>query len=100
MESVFFRFDEYSISETSKPSLQNTSECIKQGKTRTVLLNGYTDEQGTDEYNIALSEKRGRSAADYLARLGIDPMLLQVVPKGESQTQGGDQDRRVDFEWK
>ncbi len=59
---------------------------------------------GTDEYNIALSEKRGRSVADFLARLGIDPAKLRVIPKGETEATGTDEDsrseeRRVDFEW-
>ena len=56
----------------------------------------------SDAYNIALSEKRGRSVADFLARLGMDPARLRVVPKGEAEASGTDEDsraleRRVDF---
>ena len=63
---------------------------------------GHTDPSGTDEYNIALSERRAQTVADYLARLGIDPARLQVVPKGETEPTwlGDDKDRRVEFQWR
>jgi outer membrane protein OmpA-like peptidoglycan-associated protein len=63
---------------------------------------GHTDASGTDEYNIALSERRAQTVADYLARLGVDPAKLQVVPKGETDPsgQGDDKDRRVEFQWR
>ncbi len=104
LESVYFGFDEFSISEDSKDSLQETSICIQQGDQRNVFVEGHTDELGTDEYNIALSEKRGRSVADFLARLGIDPARLRVIPKGETEATGTNddsrsKDRRVDFDW-
>ncbi len=104
LDSVNFGFDEYTIPEDAKAGLQKTSICIQQGDERTVLVMGHTDDRGTDEYNIALSEKRGRSVADFLARLGIDPARLRVIPKGESEAHGTNDDaraeeRRVDFEW-
>lgn len=104
LESVFFGFDEFSIPEEAKEGLQKTSICIQQGDQRNVFVEGHTDDIGTDEYNIALSEKRGRSVADFLARLGIDPARLRVIPKGETEATGTDEDsrseeRRVDFEW-
>lgn len=104
LQSVNFAFDEYTIPDESRESLQSTSECIQQADGRNVLLNGHTDAMGTEEYNIALSEKRGRAVADFLARLGIDPARLRVIPKGESEATGDDEasrahDRRVDLEW-
>ena len=104
LDSVFFGFDEYSVADAAKETLQKTSTCLQEAPDRKVLVEGHTDDQGTDEYNIALSEKRGRSVADFLARLGMDPARLQVVPKGEAEASGTDdearaQERRVDFEW-
>ena len=51
-----------------------TQPCIdeEQGASRSSLF-GHTDTSGTEEYNIALSERRAQSVADYLARLGTDP---------------------------
>ena len=88
----------------AKESMQQTSECIQQGGDRKIFVTGHTDDLGTVEYNIALSEKRGRSVADFLARLGIDPVRLRVVPRGEEEATATDdesraEERRVDFEW-
>lgn len=105
LDSVYFDLNVYSVGTEFTETLQKNSECIQEASDRSIFVEGHTDDQGTDEYNIALSEKRARSVADFLARLGIDPVRLQVVPKGESESTGGDEDsraeqRRVDFEWK
>lgn len=104
LNRVLFGFNEYSISDVAKEGLQQTSECIQQGGDRKIFVIGHTDDLGTAEYNIALSEKRGRAVADFLARLGIDPVRLQVVPRGEEEATATDdemraEERRVDFEW-
>lgn len=104
LDSVYFGFDEFTVSEQSKEPLASTSQCLQEAPERNVVVEGHTDDQGTDEYNIALSDKRGRSVADFLARLGIDPARLRVVPKGETEASGTDEDsraqeRRVDFQW-
>ena len=67
-----------------------------------VFVFGHTDTSGTEEYNIALSERRAQSAADYLSRLGADPAKMQVVPKGETEPSGlgDDKDRRVELKWR
>jgi peptidoglycan-associated lipoprotein len=69
-----------------------------------VSLISHTDPRGTDEYNIALSDQRGRAVADYLSRLGIDAGRLRVIPKGEGEAIGSNestwaQDRKVEFQW-
>lgn len=106
LESVQFGYDEAKIPEPARESLGRTASCIKEAPAeRGVYITGHTDPRGTEEYNIALSERRARSVADYLANLGIDPARFQVVPKGEAEATGVDedswnQDRRVDFDWR
>jgi peptidoglycan-associated lipoprotein len=104
LDAIYFSYDEYGFDARARDSLQATSVCIQQAQDRNVLLIGHTDERGTDEYNVALSEKRARAVADFLARLGIDPDRLRVIPKGEAEALGDDEssrsrDRRVNFEW-
>lgn len=102
LQTVFFSFDDASIQPGERDRLDANSSCIATNKTQSVLLIGHTDAAGTEEYNIALSERRAQSAADYLARLGTDPARLQVVPKGETEPSGAgdDKDRRVEFKWR
>lgn len=105
MESVHFAFDDFGIQESEQTSLEATVECIATDSTKTVALIGHTDAIGTEEYNIALSEKRARAVKNFLTRLGIDENRLQEVPKGESESTATDEssralERRVDIEWR
>jgi len=106
LEPIYFGFDQHSVPEESRDSLNKSADCIKNsGEDKGVYVVGHTDPRGTEEYNIALSERRARSVADYLARLGIDPARFRIIPKGEADATGTDestyqQDRRVELEWK
>lgn len=102
LATVYFGFDEATIQESERDRLDKNASCIEQTKTRQVFVLGHTDTSGTEEYNIALSERRAQSVADFLARLGVDPARMQVVPKGETEPTGlgDDKDRRCEFQWR
>lgn len=102
LATVYFGFDDSSIQTSERDRLDANAQCIEKTKDRQVLLFGHTDTSGTEEYNIALSERRARAVADYLSRLGTDPARMQVIPKGETEPTGlgDDKDRRCDFQWK
>jgi len=99
--TVYFGFDSSSIEGGERDKLDTNASCIQKTTDKNVLVVGHTDSWGTEEYNIALSERRAQAVADYLSRLGTDPARLQVVPKGETEPTGlgDDKDRRVDFLW-
>jgi peptidoglycan-associated lipoprotein len=104
LTTVYFDFDTSVIREDSRSVLEANAQCLKSANRASYVV-GHTDPRGTEEYNIALADGRARAVADYLARLGIDPAKLQIVPKGEAEATGGDEstwtkDRRVEFEWK
>jgi Cys-rich repeat protein len=101
LATVYFSYDDSTIQESERDRLSANVACIEKTKGKNVYLFGHTDTSGTEEYNIALSERRAQSAADYMARLGSDPARLQVVPKGETEPTGlgDDRDRRVEFQW-
>ncbi|MEM9489910.1 MAG: OmpA family protein [Myxococcota bacterium] len=103
LETVFFDFDQWTVRSDARETLDVLAECMRKLSGDVGLyVYGHADENGTEEYNIALSEQRARAVADYLARLGIDPAQLRVVPKGELEPSGKgvEQDRRVEFEWR
>ncbi|HET7505005.1 MAG TPA: OmpA family protein [Kofleriaceae bacterium] len=101
LATVYFKFDDSTIQPSERERLAGNVACIEKTKGKHVYLIGHTDTSGTEEYNIALSERRAQAVADYIARLGTDPARLQVVPKGETQPTGlgDDRDRRVEFQW-
>lgn len=104
LATIYFDYDQSALDESSREALSQSASCIQQAPDRGVFISGHTDPRGTEEYNIALSEKRAQVVADYLARLGIDPARFRVIPKGEIEAFGEDEDgwskdRRVEFDW-
>ena len=102
LATVYFSFDDASVQPSERDRLAANVACIEKTKGKNVLLIGHTDTSGTEEYNIALSERRAQAVADYMARLGTHPARMQVVPKGETEPTGlgDDKDRRVEFQWR
>jgi len=101
LSTVYFGYDDSSVQASERDRLGANVACIEKTKGKSVYLIGHTDTSGTEEYNIALSERRAQAVADFMARLGSDPARLQVVPKGETEPTGlgDDRDRRVEFQW-
>ena len=101
LATVYFAFDDSTVQASERDRLTANVACIEKTKGKNVYLIGHTDTSGTEEYNIALSERRAQAVADFMARLGSDPARLQVVPKGETEPTGlgDDKDRRVEFQW-
>ena len=52
---------------------------------KVVIIEGHCDERGTNEYNLALGERRANSAKDYIVNLGVDPARLKTVSYGEEK---------------
>ena len=103
LQPVFFDFNESVLSTDATAAIDANAQCMKQVG-RTVQLVGRSDPRGTEEYNLALSERRAISVKDRLQRLGTDSNKLRTLPRGELEATGKDesgwaQDRRVDFEW-
>ena len=103
-ETIYFAFDEFILTEASRQKLDSNFECII-SKDRPFYVIGHTDSVGTEEYNIALSDSRARTAAKYLKNLGVDKQRIHILPKGENEAQNTDfdgsaEDRRVEFAWK
>lgn len=82
---VFFGFDSWLVSPDARRSLDRTAQWLKEADDRRVVIEGHADERGTNEYNIALGERRAQAAKRYLVASGIDAQRLQVVSFGEER---------------
>jgi peptidoglycan-associated lipoprotein len=85
LNMVHFDFDKYFIREDAKPVLRANAEWLNKWGSVKILIEGHCDERGTEEYNLALGEKRAKSARDYLISLGISPDRIQIISYGKSQ---------------
>ncbi|MEM7007666.1 MAG: OmpA family protein [Thermodesulfobacteriota bacterium] len=83
---IFFNFDSQSITAESRPVLNQNANIIKNsgGKFQVVVIEGYADVRGTEEYNLALGQRRAESTKNYLVGLGVPPSKVQAVSKGET----------------
>ncbi len=101
---VLFAFDKYSIQPQYQEVLKTKADLMKQFPSIKVRIEGNCDERGTQEYNLALGERRARAAYDYLVNLGVAPSQLEMISFGKENpaVQGhGEaawaQNRRDDF---
>jgi peptidoglycan-associated lipoprotein len=85
LKMIYFDYDRYFIREDAKPTLEANSNWLQKFKSAKVLIEGHCDERGTEEYNLALGEKRAKSAFDYLVSLGIPQDRLKIISYGKSQ---------------
>lgn len=103
LPAVFFAFDSDAISPKSQEQLIGLSQCLID-KPSQVYLEAHADDRGTIEYNILLTERRGRSVAQFIIDQGVPGQNLLVIAKGSLEAAGTDEaartkDRRVQFIW-
>jgi len=84
---IYFDFDKYEIREDAKPVLKALADYLIKNNNHKVLIEGHCDERGTNEYNLALGDKRAKAAKDYLVSLGIPSARIDVISYGEEKPQ-------------
>jgi outer membrane protein OmpA-like peptidoglycan-associated protein len=85
LNNIFFDFDKSDLKEASFPELNRLADLMKEKSTMQVEIAGHTDEVGTEEYNLSLSERRARAVATYMEGRGISKERIAVAFFGESQ---------------
>jgi peptidoglycan-associated lipoprotein len=103
--TIYFDFDRYAIREDARPILKANAKSIAASRAwKKITLEGHCDERGSEEYNLALGERRASAAKRYLVSLGVPDSRLTTVSFGESTpaVQGHDEsawrwNRRVEF---
>lgn len=82
---VTFAFDSYDLSDEARQTLSEKAEVMKEYPELRLVIEGYCDERGTEEYNLALGERRARAAFEHLVILGIAPERMSIVSFGEER---------------
>ncbi len=82
---VFFAFDSSALSPEAQDQLKQNAAWLQSNAAKSVTIEGHCDERGTDEYNIALGERRAASAKQYLVTLGISDGRISTVSYGEEK---------------
>lgn len=82
---VFFDFDKYNLKADARDRLAKNADFIKEHPNMIFTIEGHCDERGTNEYNLALGERRANAARDYLTSLGVPPSQLKTISYGEER---------------
>ena len=104
LKTIYFEYDRYNIKADQQPTLKaNVGHIDKRPEWKQIVLEGNCDERGTEEYNLALGDKRANAVADYYIKLGTPSSKVVTVSFGSSRpaVQGHDEsawkfNRRVD----
>ena len=85
LNPVYFAYDQFSLSADSRAVLKAHGQKLMNNADMRVVIEGHCDERGTDEYNLALGERRARSIRDYLVNLGVPTSRLTMISYGEER---------------
>jgi peptidoglycan-associated lipoprotein len=93
VETVYFAFDSSDLDSSARSALQEAVECYRgqQDPGLSLLLTGAADPRGTEEYNIALGERRAQAVRSYLVSLGLDGNSVSTTSVGEEMASGTDE---------
>jgi peptidoglycan-associated lipoprotein len=80
---IYFEFDRYDLSADARRILTQKASIMKEVPQLRVTIEGHCDERGTEEYNLALGERRARAAYEFLVNLGVPPSQMEMVSFGK-----------------
>jgi peptidoglycan-associated lipoprotein len=85
LKDVFFDFDKYDIRPPDARVLDANATWLKSNTNHLVLIEGHCDERGTNEYNLALGERRAKSTMNYLVSQGVQASRITIISYGEER---------------
>jgi peptidoglycan-associated lipoprotein len=85
IKPVFFAYDRAELSTESQSTLEENARWFRRYPGADIIIEGHCDERGTEEYNLALGDRRAQAAKEYLVQLGISPGRLQTISYGEER---------------
>lgn len=104
IQNIYFDYDKSNIRSDAREILKANAEIFTRNSSATIVVEGYCDERGTTEYNMALGERRAQETKQYLGNLGINASRIETISYGEerpldprSTEEAWAQNRRVQF---
>ncbi len=84
-KDIHFDYDKYDIRPEDQATLARLADWMIKNPYSKVTIEGHCDERGTDEYNLALGERRARAAKNYLLASGVDKDRIATITYGEER---------------
>jgi len=83
LKDIHFAFDRYDLTMTAQTLLRENAEWLRSTPAVQIIVEGHCDERGSNEYNLALGERRAEAVKSYLASLGVDAGRMRAISYGE-----------------
>lgn len=84
-EPIYFNFDEWDLTPAARATLSKKAAWLRVNLQFSLRIEGYCDERGTSEYNLALGERRADAAKKFLIALGIPGKRISTISFGEER---------------
>ena len=85
LRDIHFEFDKYDVRAEDTKILDANAAWLKSNGNMLVLVEGHCDERGTNEYNLALGERRAKAAMNYLVSQGVQASRITIISYGEER---------------
>lgn len=85
IQDAIFLYDASTLSTDAQEALSLSSMWLKSHNDYALLIEGHCDERGTEQYNLALGDRRANTAKDYMVTLGVDAARIRTVSYGEER---------------
>lgn len=85
LQDINFDYDKSNIRPDAREIMKTNADIFLKNKTPKITIEGYCDERGTAEYNMALGERRAQEAKKYLVNLGVDAARMKTISYGEER---------------
>lgn len=85
LKDIYFAYDKYNLSDEAKAITKNLADVLAKNNTIKVTVEGHCDERGTNEYNLALGDKRAKAVKEYLLALGVPAKRVDIISYGEEK---------------
>lgn len=83
LKDIFFDFDKYNIRPDARKTLEENARWLQGNPKAKIQIEGHADERGTDEYNLALGERRANAAKNFLKLVGVELERISIISYGE-----------------
>jgi peptidoglycan-associated lipoprotein len=84
-DRIFFATDQSTLSDDARATLDRQAAWLQRYPTVSVVIVGNCDERGTEEYNLALGQRRANADREYLVAHGLDPARIRLISYGKDR---------------
>jgi peptidoglycan-associated lipoprotein len=85
VQDIFFNYDKYDVSTDAQAILAKDAKYLSSHLNAKILIGGYCDERGSNEYNLALGQNRADSAKKYLINAGVEASRIRTISFGKEK---------------